>query len=220
VFFTNEILVHFIIKNSTKQLNFILIPDCSCQLQCPNGAIKFQDYNCYQEIKNAVPQGDGAAACSTSLEGSKLVSIKYEAEQEVLVQLLEGRSFWTSGKRVESSSDFQWEDGTLASLGIWDEGEPGNEPGRDCLLVATNGKWKAVACDQPEFLMCQSQLSWNEDKLQDVLISLRHGLVGKERTAISLLLQLFVICKALLLILNFIYFISCRPKQTATCSNN
>jgi len=165
---------------------FVLIKVIACLLDstcqdspnCSPTATQFDDYMCYQ-IGDAVVDYVNAG-CPTLLGNSKLVSIKFEAEQNHLVVQAGGVPFWTSAKRDGPSINFKWEDNTNVADGYfnWADGQPGDDPENNCLIVADDGKWRAVPCSGAYVPMCQSPLQWENSQLQAVLISVRHSLRG------------------------------------------
>jgi len=93
------------------------------------------------------------------------VSIKYKAEQEYLVMLAQGTSFWASGKGISGSiSEFEWQDVTLVSSGYtnWAEGHPRNNPLDNVLIVRSDGKWLAVPGSQLNNVMCELEIGVSE----------------------------------------------------------
>jgi len=152
---------------------------CQDEAICQEGTSQFQDYNCYKQGSDLVPWPVIDYSCSTELTDSKPVSIKYEAEQEYLVEMAQGKSFWTGGLRVPGSNEFEWSDKSRVSgYKNWAEGQPGDNPSNNYLVVGADGKWLAVAANEFHAVMCELRLKWTADKLKEVLDIVTYNLTG------------------------------------------
>jgi hypothetical protein len=156
---------------------------------CPEKWEKFEDYTCYKLVEILVSKEYAQGLCQTQNQESTVVSIKSEAEQKFIKDFMLSNStenVWTSGKRIGSTDSFIWQDGTnLTSTGYtnWAVDSPHHaDTTRTCVrLNQKTGFWEDVSCGGTEnYILCQKNLQWDANKLQDILLQVRNQLTGKK----------------------------------------
>jgi hypothetical protein len=168
-----------------------LLSGTLAQSFCPETWTKFEDYTCFKLVETLVSKEYAQGLCQTENQESTVVSIKSEAEQKFIKDFILSKStenVWTSGQRIGSTDTFKWQDGTtLSSVGYanWATDSPHpSDTSRTCIqLNQITGLWEDVSCGGiKNYILCQKNLHWDANKLQDILLQVRNQLIGKKTT--------------------------------------
>ncbi|HTV20755.1 MAG TPA: C-type lectin domain-containing protein [Polyangiaceae bacterium] len=137
------------------------ILDCREECACERGALGE-----FMFCPNAVSHEEAVARCS--LAGGSLASVD-DATQNAWLSArmaeLEADDFWLSGTDAEDEGVWRWSDGrvffdTRADAGTrepfapWDEGQPNDLNGEDCMR-STGGVWRDLDCSDEIAFVCQ-----------------------------------------------------------------
>lgn len=135
-------------------------PRLACREECvcePQGALEF--------MLCAAPVTRATAIARCDEAGGSLVSVDDEAQNSWLserMQALEADDFWLSGTDADTEGVWVWGDGRVffggdAGAGRfvpWDEGQPNDVNGEDCMR-ATAGVWRDLDCADEIAYVCQ-----------------------------------------------------------------
>ena len=165
--------------------------------------IAFKDEKCFKLIKKFATGDEARKICNQEYLQSDsslptLASINSAAEQEYLTKFIFDTSgikisVWIGANRTENVSQFVWDDGSAFDFTNWAEGRPYEEIGMDCVemqsrytrkfsditdsnLHSINGKWKDVACEKANYVLCQKLQIWSLQHLQKTFLDSRKEL--------------------------------------------
>lgn len=131
-------------------------PECDCELRAGRD---------FMFCQTRVAHAQGAARCEAA--GGALVSIDDAAENTWLSQrmaALADDGYWISGTDAEDEGVWRWADGRVffdvtadaaaQRFALWDEGQPNDLDGEDCLRVI-DGLWRDLDCDELIAYACE-----------------------------------------------------------------
>ena len=104
---------------------------------------------------------EAVVACEETRPSYSLVTINDEPENlwlyEQIVLIAPNVRWWIGFNDREEEGDFQWLDGAEVTYTSWQNGEPNDSGGEDCVELnrfdSTN--WNDVTCDAANYLVCE-----------------------------------------------------------------
>ena len=105
-------------------------------------------YKLYEETE---PMSAAEEFCTD--QGETMTSIVSQKENDDIESEADGYTVWLNGRRKPMGEGWQWLDGRTWSYENWDDGEPGDCPGCDCLFMY-DGKWISVRCETYNSFVC------------------------------------------------------------------
>lgn len=165
---------------------------------CGVGWIPYEDEKCVRLFKTFVPREQAERVCH--YQGSTLITISSEAEQQLLTQLILNSSdavnVWIGAqRRPGSSSEFVWNDGsTVQRFTNWAIGHPTDNVGRNCVQLRSqltrsvfDMEWVDIACVIPNWFICQKLQIWLPGDLQQAILGLRREVRDFEHSSTNLI---------------------------------
>jgi len=132
------------------------------QRPCLDDGYSFFNGKCYKFIEEQKSWDDGRKSCQDM--GGELVAVVDSDTKDFVASLAQGKSFWTSGIRVDNG--WEWSTGENWSYSNWRTGEPSNTTGENCVMInwnygdgaERNGLFNDLSCNYDRInYMCQNQ---------------------------------------------------------------
>ncbi|TKR96944.1 hypothetical protein L596_010888 [Steinernema carpocapsae] len=92
----------------------------------------------------------------TPLGGTAMAAVHNLTDNDVLLGIANGRSFWLGGTNKHSGNTWNWVDRSKFDFKNWAAGQPGKAKNRCLLVDGVTGLWKAVDCGTTAVFVCQS----------------------------------------------------------------
>jgi len=114
---------------------------------------------CYTVIATSLAWQAARASCEAKGPGWDLATLRSSADTDFIIPLLD-EELWIAASDAEeegiwlwvTSADQFWPDG--AAYTNWNDGEPNDVDGADCLRLLTTGKWADLPCEQALGALC------------------------------------------------------------------
>ncbi|XP_071496901.1 C-type lectin domain family 17, member A-like [Diadema antillarum] len=134
---------------------------------CPDGWVNSTSSgSCYKLMKSQETYSAAKNICEQHNAQAVSLNTKEELEfvwQYVSNELTSYKHFWIGLNRVNTTSDWQWEDGTslcIAASAFWDVGEPNNFGSKqeNNAHVRSNSKVNDVSGSRISYFVCEMKL--------------------------------------------------------------
>ena len=126
---------------------------------CPSGwTLNPGNNKCYKKFES--PSDHTMAIVECIIEGYNVLSINNAGEQSFVQSLKGPGNMWIGLDDTGDESMFRWADSSPLSYTNWDDGRPGGvgKGTKDCVMMADDGKWSDVQCDNQLPYMCTRPL--------------------------------------------------------------
>ncbi|XP_064179395.1 macrophage mannose receptor 1-like [Anguilla rostrata] len=120
---------------------------------CPQGWAQFSS-KCYYFSNERKNWTDSRSDCEE--RGADLVIIESEEEQWFIYEQIKSTT-WIGLRYSAAMGNWLWVDGTPLQEGFWGSGEPGDEKGFYCALIASiMNAWLTIYCDYDFNFVCET----------------------------------------------------------------
>jgi len=113
---------------------------------------------CYRYYLDAQSYDDAIRTCQ--VQGGQLAHAASSAEDNALRHIMTVSSIWLGMDDKESENTWKLSNGETATYTNWNNGEPNNAGGEDCVEMKSNGKWNDIPCSgRVKSFICYKELN-------------------------------------------------------------
>ena len=125
---------------------------------CPTGAYSYGPY-CYKFVQKHANWSVANNSCGPK---EHLASITSIGEEEFLANIIRARNnsalmnMWIGLNDIQKEGTFQWSDQAPIDFIYWNDGEPNNNRGEDCVELVNGQYWNDRKCKTSLPYICKS----------------------------------------------------------------
>lgn len=108
---------------------------------------------CYFFVDARRSWGEAAGICNET--GARLATISSAEENDLVAELASGSDVWLGAHDADTESVFRWIDDEPFEFTNFDDGEPNDDGGEDCLLLLGSGRWDDRDCGDDYKFVCE-----------------------------------------------------------------
>ncbi|RWS20000.1 ladderlectin-like protein, partial [Leptotrombidium deliense] len=153
------------LKILSEQLSKVAIKEEATTKKCKEGWTQWKN-KCYQLIRSTDNFNSQKSRCKSM--NASIVAIRSQEENDFITANFNRITAWLGAQR-EVGHRWKWHDGTDLIYTNWNEGEPNNLEGEDCIQYYNNighaGYWNDYPCTRHESVICEITLKGNEEEV-------------------------------------------------------